>query len=127
MPLKAIKIDSKLKVPCGPMETQTTTMIHFTPYEVKPIQLAKDPNPVVYIPPKSKFNGETTTGRTFLGQQGSKTVSFKPLNDNLDSKGDMDLITNYRNAYVNHGLTICEAKAFLIAKSLANKNEKVTS
>jgi hypothetical protein len=95
-------------------------MMQFLPYEVKPVVLARDPNPQYYVPPRSKFEGVTTTKETFKGQQGTKTTSFKPDFNNIDNTGILDLNTNYRNTYINHGLTMCEAKAFIIAKSRAN-------
>ena len=103
------------------METKTMSMMQFLPYEVKPVVLARDPQPYYYVPPRTKFEGETTTKETFKGQPGAKPASFKPDFNNIDNTGILDLNTNYRKTFVNHGLTMCEAKAFIIAKSRANK------
>lgn len=106
------------------MESKTMSMLQYLPYEPKPIERASDPNPTFYIPSKTKFVGETTTSQTYLGQKGLKPSSFKPNSDNIkiDKSDKIDLNSNYRSTFINHGLTMCEAKAFMIASALPNGN-----
>lgn len=116
--LKAKKIEVTLKVPTDPMETKTTQMVHFMPYDIQPVNFAKDKHPSYYIPPRGKFSGETTNSETFKGIQGTITKSFKPDHGNIDRNGSIDFNTNYRNTFKNHGLSMCEAKAYMITRSL---------
>ena len=98
------------------------SMMQFLPYDVKPVVFASDPCPDIYVPPKVKFHAETTNKQTYRGEKGSRPVSFKPDFKNIESTGDIELNTNYRDTFINHGLTMCEAKAFLIAKAISDKN-----
>lgn len=106
------------------METQTVTRTHFPPYEVKPVVFAKDLHPDYYIPPISKFNGDTTTKETFQGKQVPRRVLCKPDVENIVLSGTMDLNTSYKDEFKNHGLSMCEAKAYLIAKALEEEKQK---
>lgn len=119
-------MDNHLKLAVGPMETKSTTMLQFVPHEIKPIVLAKDPHPDVYVPKMTKFSSSTTTKDTFRGEQAfdAKPKSFKPDFDNIqiDKNEKLNLKTNYRDEYVKHGLTLCESKAYQIAKTLAAAN-----
>ena len=104
------------------METQTMSMIQFLPYEVKPVVLATDPNPDIYIPPITKFQKETTNNQTYRGEKGKRPPAFKPDFKSIETTGSLDLNTTHRDTFINHGLTMCEAKAFLIAKSMSDNN-----
>ena len=122
--LKAVKIENKIKIPAGQMETQTMNKIHFPAYEVKPVVLAKDQHPDYYVPPRDKFVGETTTGQTFQGKKGARAKLQKPDTMNIEMNGPIDLHTNYRNEFVNHGVSMCAAKAFLISQNFKEKETK---
>lgn len=125
--LKAKKIEGKIKLANGgPMETKTTSMIHYPAYDVKPIVLGRDPMPQYYIPPKEKFVGESVTNSTYRGEKGPKAVSFKSLEGNIkiDKSQAHDMLTNYRDAFTEHGMSICEAKAYLIVKAMEAKRER---
>ena len=115
--IRAKKVEMSFKKSVGPMESQTTQMLHFLPHDIKPIILQKDLHPNYYIPPIAKFNHKTTTGETFKGEPGSLSKSCKPDHANLDRTGEFDFNTNYKETYKNHGLTMCEAKAYLIASA----------
>jgi hypothetical protein len=104
------------------METETVSKSHFQPYKVNPVVFAKDLHPDYYIPPASKFKGETTNKETFQGKQGKRRIGFKPEVENIVLTGSMDLNTVYNDEFKNHGLTMCESKAYMIAKSLADQN-----
>ena len=112
----------KLRVPAGKMETKTMSMLQFLPYEVKPVVFASDPNPDIYIPPSTRFHGETTNNQTYRGEKAKRPPAFKPDFKSIESTGDIELNTNYRDTFINHGLTMCEAKAFLIAKAMSDRN-----
>jgi hypothetical protein len=113
----------------GPMETKTSAMVQFVPYDVKPIQLAKDLHPEYYIPKVSKFPDVTTNKETFKGEKGFRQKSFKPDFDNLkiDKADKLDQNTSYRDSFVKHGLSMCESKAFLIAKAAAERKRTNTN
>lgn len=115
-----------IKIPAGKMESKSMSMIQFIPYEVKPPVRAVDPYPDVYVPNMAKFVGETTTGQTYQGQKGYKPPSYKPDYDNIkiDKSQAIDASSSYRNTFINHGLSMCEAKAYIIASGLANKSTK---
>ena len=104
------------------METETVSKSHFQPYKVNPVIFAKDLHPDYYIPPASKFKGETTNKETFQGIQGKRRIGFKPEVENIILTGSMDLNTVYNDEFKNHGLTMCESRAYMIAKSLADQN-----
>lgn len=71
----------------------------------------------------SKFSSETTTNQTFQGKRGNRRILCKPDVENIVLSGSMDLNTSYSDEFKNHGLTMCEAKAYLIAKSIAEEKE----
>ena len=96
------------------------SMLQFLPYEVKPIVLHSDPNPDIYVPSKAKFQGETTNSQTYRGEKGKRPAAFKPDYKSIETTGSIDLNSNYRETFINHGLSMCEAKAFLIAKSMSD-------
>ncbi len=129
--LRCSKVEGKIKIPAGPMETKTMAMLHFQPYKVDPIILAHNPFPSYYIKPMSKFVGESLTKSTYKGEAGTRALPAKKSTDSnikIDKNESLDSSTDYRDAYVNHGLSICEAKAYLIAKALPkNKNQEKRS
>ena len=79
--------------------------------------MATDPIPYHYMPPREKFNAQTTNMQMFKGEKGSKAVSCKPDFNNIERVGEIDLQTSYQNDFVKYGLTLCESKAYLIAKN----------
>ena len=107
------------------METQSMTQIQFLPYEVKPHVMARDLHPDYYCPPQAKFDSKTTNSETYQGKRAPRRLPIQNNFQNIDSKkGDLDFNTSYSNEFKNHGLTMCEAKAFLIAQSMADdKNQ----
>lgn len=119
--LRGKKIEGKLKVNTSPMETKTMSMLQFIPYKVQPIKLAKDPHPSYYSPIKARFVAQSTTKETFTGAKGERVESLKPREPNLkiDKAQSMDMATHYRGTFIDHGLSLCQSKAFLIAQSLA--------
>lgn len=107
------------------METQTMNQTHFIPYEVKPHVMAKDLHPDYYCPPLTKFSAETTTGQTFKGKKVARRLPFQPDGSSFDVKsGSYNFDTSYAEQFKNHGLSMCEAKAFLIAKSINDKKQQ---
>ena len=128
--IKCAKIEGKLKIPAGPMETKTTAMIQFQPYRVKPVKLAHNPRPDYYIKPRTKFGGESWTKSVFKGEKGDKALQAlkaRECNIKIDKSESLNLNTNYRDAFVNHGISMCEAKAYLIAKLFSNNKSANTS
>lgn len=107
------------------METKTMSMLQFVPHEVKPIMLARDPQPFHYSPNHAKFATSTTTKDTYTGEMGERAVSLKPREPTIviGSSDAIDTKTHYRDTFVSHGLTLCQSKAFLIAQSLSKRNE----
>jgi hypothetical protein len=84
--------------------------------------LAGDPNPEYYMTPKEKFVGTTTTGDTFGPKALEKQRSYKPEFQNIDNSGQMYLSSKYREDFKDRGLTMCEAKAYLMAQKLSQKS-----
>ncbi|RNA34149.1 stabilizer of axonemal microtubules 1-like [Brachionus plicatilis] len=131
--IPALKVIKKphvhLKVPAGSMETKTVSMAHFVPYEIKPRIMYSDPCPDFYLPKSSKFEDETTTKYTFKGEQTQRTMPLKPTTENIkiDKSKQIESNTSYKNSFKNHGLSMCEAKAFLIAKAMSQTNENQVS
>ena len=123
--LKIIKGTPQLKTIDEPMETQTTARRHFIKYDVKPIQLASDPYPSYYIPSKEKFNTKTTNEDNYYAKVAEKIHTYRPENNLRDRNGTIDLNSHYRKEFVNHGLTMCEAKAFLLADAFKKKQDVV--
>jgi hypothetical protein len=119
--LKAKKIESKLRIPSGPMETKTVNNIQFMAPELKPTVLARDMHPGSLTVPKGIFNTKSTNSDTYLGLKGERSILFKPDLNNLDITGERHLDTDYKQTFVDHGLTMCESKAYLIAKAIHNK------
>lgn len=37
----------------------------------------------------------------------------------------MDLTSQYRNEFVNHGLTMCEVKAYLLAEAMNKQQQSI--
>lgn len=105
------------------MEFLTMNRKHFPAHEVKPIVLAGDPNPEYYVTPKEKFVGTTTNADTFGPKVAEKPRNYKPEVHNIDTSGEMYFHSNYREEFKNHGLTLCEAKAYMIAQKLAQKSD----
>jgi len=67
-----MKATLSINDPHVPMETITMSQSHYQPYEhIKSKQQYGDPIPSFYIPPATKFEGSTTTGDTYKGQQGN--------------------------------------------------------
>lgn len=122
--LKAFKRPGTLRVPAGTMETQSMSSVQFLPHEVKPHVMARDLHPDYYCPPLQKFDSTTTTGETFQGKKVPRRLPFQPDASSMDIKsGSYDFNTSYDKEFRNHGLTMCEAKAYLIAK--AQHDEKI--
>jgi len=111
------------------METQTMSSIQFLKYDVKPPVRYGDQRPGDgdhYYPPVTKFSGSTTTASTFQGQTAPRRLAFQPDASNIDIKtGSYDFSTVQKLEFKNHGLSMCEAKAYLIAKSLQDKNKNL--
>lgn len=105
------------------------SMVQYVPYQVKPRVMYGDPNPDYYIPTNSKFLSETTTNEHFKGVKGERAKLLKPDNDNLkiDKTKTIDSGTSYNNSFKNHGLSMCEAKAYIIAHNLAQIREQSNS
>jgi len=129
--LKAIKREGTLKVPAGPMETNTTSSLQFLKYDVKPQVRYGDQHPGegdYYYPPATKFSGSTTTASTFQGKTAPRRMAFQPESSNIDiKKGSYDFNTVQKLEFKNHGLSMCEAKAYLIAKSLHDKKNNLVT
>ena len=106
------------------MESQTTTSRHFIKYDVKPIQLASDPYPSYYIPSKEKFNTKTTNEDNYYAKVAERISTIRPENNIREINQTIDLNSVYRNEFVNHGLTMCEAKAFLLADAFKKKQDQ---
>ncbi len=121
--LKIIKGTPQLKTIDQPMESQTTTSRHFIKYDVKPIHLASDPYPSYYIPSKEKFNTKTTNEDNYYAKVAEKISTIRPENNISERHGKIDLNSVYRNEFVDHGLTMCEAKAFLLADAFKKKQD----
>ncbi len=100
------------------MESLTTSKRHFIKYDVKPVALATDPNPNYYIHTKEKFDCKTTNEETYYPKVAEKVTTYKPEGNLADRSGLIDFNSNYRNEFVNHGLTMCEAKAYFLAEAL---------
>lgn len=102
------------------------SMVQYVPYQVKPRIMYGDPNPEYYIPTNSKFNSETTTNQHFKGMKGERAKLLKPDYDNIkiDKTKTIESATSYNNSFKNHGLSMCEAKAYLIAHHLAQMKEQ---
>ena len=123
--LKAIKREGTLRVAAGAMETQTMSQLQFLRYDVKPMVMARDSHPDYYCPPQTKFDGSTTTGETFKGKQTPRRLAFQPDASNIDIKsGSFDFNTTQKLEFKNHGLSMCEAKAYMIAKALHDEKLK---
>lgn len=123
--LKAVKRPGTLRVQAGPMETQSMSSVQFLPYDVKPHVMAKDLHPDYYCPPMTKFESSTTTGETFQGKKVPRRLPFQPDASSMDIKsGSYDFNTSYDKDFPNHGLSMCESKAYLIAKSLHDEKLK---
>lgn len=117
--LKGIKREGTLRVPAGAMETQTMSQLQFLKYDVKPMVMARDSHPDYYCPPQTKFNATTTTSDNFKGTMVPRRPAFQPEAGNIDIKsGSYDFNTTQKLEFKNHGLSMCEAKAYMIAKSL---------
>lgn len=121
--LKIIKATPSLKSSREPMEFLTMNRKHFPPHEVKPVVLAGDPNPEYYVTPKEKFVGTTTTADTFGPKALEKQRNYKPEFQNIYNSGRMYFNSNYREEFKDHGLTMCEAKAYMIAHKLSQKSD----
>lgn len=120
--LKAVKRVGTLKVPAGPMETQSLSQVHFMPYDVKMRVPVGDLHPGQLYPPIGRFATTTTTGETFQGKKVPRRLPFQPDGCSIDIKsGSIDFNTSYAKEFKNHGLSMCEAKAYLIAKALHDK------
>jgi len=104
------------------MATTTMSKTQFPAYNIKPVVFAKDLHPDYYIPPLSKFLSETTTNQAFTGKQIPRRLPCRPDVENIVTRGSIDLNTSYKEEFKNHGLSMCESKAYLIAKSLADEN-----
>lgn len=127
--IPALKVIKKplvhLKVPAGPMENKTVSMTHYIPHEIKSRKMYSDPFPDYYFPKVSKFEEETTTKQAFKGEQVQRMLPLKPTTGNIkiDKSVPIESSTSYKNSFKNNGLTMCGAKAFLIAKSIKESNE----
>lgn len=108
------------------MESKTVSMTHYVPYEVKSRIMYSDPCPDYYLPKTSKFEDETTTKQTFKGETAPRTLPLKPTTANIkiDKSKQIESNTSYKNSFINHGLSMCEAKAFLIAQGMNQIKEK---
>ena len=106
------------------MESSTTARRHFIKYDVKPIHLAADPYPSYYIPSKEKFNSKTTNEDTYYAKVGEKVSTYRPQNNIVEHEGTIDFHSNYRNEFVNHGLTMCEAKAYFLAEAVRKQQSE---
>lgn len=124
--LKVIKKPHEhLQVPTGPMENKTVSMTNYVPYEVKSRKMYSDPCPDYYFPKMSKFEEETTTKQAFKGERTQRILPLKPTTGNIkiDKSKPIESNTSYKNSFKNYGLTMCGAKAFLIAKSIKESKE----
>lgn len=124
--LKIIKASPQIKLSEEPMSTETTTQKHFVKYDVKPIQLAGDPQPYFYVKNTEKFDARTTNEDTYYAKKAEKVHTFKPEISSIDRSGTMDLNSHYRNEFIDHGLTMCEAKAYLLAQAIQHKKVEST-
>ena len=52
-------------------------------------------------------------------------MACKPDVENIVSSGSIDLNSTYKEEFKNHGLSMCESKAYLIAKSIADENNSL--
>ena len=111
------------------MESKTMSMVQYVPYQIKPRVMYGDPNPDYYIPASSKFLSETTTNQHFKGMQGERAKILKPDNDNIkiDKTKTIESATSYNNSFKNHGLSMCEAKAYIIAHHLTQMKEQTNA
>ena len=106
------------------MESETSTMAHYPFHKVKPIVLASDPMPAFYFPYKKNFLGESSNDSSYKWITEEKTVSSAPPvgQIQIDQNEPLNFRTNYNDEYINHGIRICEYKAYKIAKKI-NENK----
>jgi hypothetical protein len=121
--LLAKKVDSKFFKESKPMESMTTSKANYIDYKVKPITIASDPMPEYYFPPSQKFTGITTNSEFFYPKVAEKRINCKPQSDSVHLDGSIDMTSAYRTDFYNHGLTMCGAKAYFIAKALEEKKK----
>ena len=56
----------------APMESVSMSRYHYQPYEgIKSRRQYGDPIPNIYVPPKGKFEGTTTSSESYKGRSGN--------------------------------------------------------
>jgi hypothetical protein len=107
------------------MESVTMSKLQFPAYDVQPVRLAGNPEPAFYAPPTIKFGGESWTMATYRGEKGERNKAIKAPEGNIkiDRDEKLDAVTNYKDAFIKHGLSICEHKALKIVIAREERNK----
>ncbi|KAK3612123.1 hypothetical protein CHS0354_031197 [Potamilus streckersoni] len=80
-----------------------------------------------YIPPQTKFNGESVTKSTFIPKKAEKVKDFKPEPKSFDREGNFDFNTVNNLTYQKPEIKPCRAAVYLLQKELKKRQAEQSS
>lgn len=77
-----------------------------------------------YMPPKDKFDGNSTTLATFLPKVAEPVHTYRPEETEYNKQGKLDFTTVNSETYKGHPIQICRAQAYILQQQLKQERSR---